>query len=391
MGTSANIFKHLATEGQRFISSIRNEATKPAGKVMRTFGIEQAAELIGRSTTLIRTLEEDPNSELSRLYGETPREQNKRRAYSLERINQYRDFFGTRPTRPPGSECARVAVGNFKGGCGKSTTAIHLAVKAALDGYRVLLCDLDAQGTSSQMMGIIPGVDLSADDTIAPVLVDNPAGIDAVTRPTYIPGLSIVPANLALQDADLILPNPDLNNAEAMGLGASVRLATALDQVKDKYDLVVMDLGPNMGAVTVNALRAANGLIVPIPPAMNDYGSSVLFFATLTEFFEKSNHTLDFQHVLITKHTGSQEAVDAETLIRTSYTPWVLVPKMPITVELERQSNNFSIVYETRTPHGNAETFRNALTHMNAVNDAIMDSIRTVWDRQAGIGRKEAA
>lgn len=391
MGNSASVFKHLATEGQRLLSSIRKEATKPAGKVMRTFGIEQAAELIGRSTTLIRSLEEDPNSELSRLFGETPREQNKRRAYSLERINQYRDFFGTRPSRPPGSRCCRIAVGNFKGGCGKSTTAIHLAVKTALDGYRVLLCDLDAQGTSSQMLGIIPGVDLSAEDTIAPVLIQNPSAISTVARPSYVAGLSIVPANLALQDADLVLPNPDLNNAAAMGLSASKRLAAALDQVEDDYDLVVMDLGPNMGAVTVNALRAANGLIVPIPPAMNDYGSSVLFFATLAEFFEKSDHRLDFQHVLITKHTGSQEAVDAETLIRTSYAPSVLAPKMPITVELERQSNNFSIIYENKTPHGNAETFRNALTHMNAVNEAIMEIIRVVWDRQAGVDRREAA
>jgi chromosome partitioning protein len=382
--TSAEAFAQLAARGQEFLSGVRDNATAPEGvKKMRTFGIEQAAALIGRSTTMIRALEEDPDSDLNRRFGQTPRESNGRRSYSLERINQYRDYFQTRVARPRGSRCARVATGNFKGGCAKTTTAVHFALKCALEGYRTLAIDLDAQGTLTQVLGIMPGVDLGPADTIGPVLIDNPTAIRSVIRPTYVTGMDLIPANLSLQDADLALPNPDVNNAESMGARPHERLHIALSEVEADYDVIVMDLGPNMGAITINALRAATGLVVPIPPAMNDYGSSVLFFSTLADFFTKAGHSLDFQGILVTKHSGSKDAADAEAMIRMAYQPFVFGPKMPVTVELERQSNNFSTIYEARGPLGNAETFRNALKAMDEVNNAILETIQSVWQAQA--------
>lgn len=386
------VFESLADRGQFYLTQVRDNATAPDRfKVMRSFGIEQAAKMIGRSTTMLRTMEEDPAADIPRRFGETPREANGRRAYSLERINQYRDYFGTRPARPAGARCARVATSNFKGGAGKSTTAVHLALKCALDGLRTLIVDLDAQATLTQMLGIMPGIDLSNADTIGPVLLENPTDVRRVIRPTYVTGMDLIPANLSLQGADLDLPNPDLNNAATMGLPPAHRLSVALAQLEDDYDVIVMDLGPNMGAVTINALRAATGLVVPIPPAMNDFGSSVLFFGTLAEFFESSKHVLDFQRVLVTKHTGSEEAKKAEALIRLAYEPFVLEPEMPITVELERQTNNFSTVYEARVPLGTPETFRRALDAMDRVNNSILDVIRQVWQRQASEQQKEAA
>lgn len=388
----AEIFEALAERGQFFLSQVRDNATAPERvKVMRTFGMEQAAKLIGRSTTMIRSFEEDPSSDLRRMHGQTPREANGRRAFTLERINQYRDALGTRPARPDGSRCARVACSNFKGGAGKSTTAVHLALKCALDGYRTLILDLDAQATVTQMLGIMPGIDLSPEDTIGPKLIENPGDIRSVIRPTYVQGMDLIPANLSLQDADLSLPNRDLNNSQTMGLPASRRLDVALATVDDDYDVIVMDLGPNMGAITVNALRAASGLVVPIPPAMNDFGSSVLFFGTLSEYFQKADHTLDFQRVLVTKHSGSDEAKKAEALIRLAYQPYVLEPEMPITVELERQTNNFSTVYEARGPLGTPDTFRRALVAMDRVNNSILDVIRDGWAAQTSITDAEAA
>jgi chromosome partitioning protein len=379
-----NAFTSLAERGQSYLTQVRDLSTAPERvKVMRTFGIEQAAKLIGRSTTMIRAFEQDEGSDVRRLFSSTPRDANGRRSYSLERINQYRDYFGTRARRPDSSRCVRVACSNFKGGAGKSTTAAHLALKCALEGLRTLLLDLDAQATVTQMLGIMPGVDLTADDTVGPVLIENPADLRRVIRPTYVHGMDLVPANLSLQDADLQLPNPSLNNAAAMGIPAVGRLDLALDSVEEDYDVIVMDLGPNMGAITVNAFRAATGLIVPIPPAMNDFGSSVLYFGTLGEFFEKASHNLDFHRVLITKHTGSDEAKKAEALIRLAYEPYVLEPEMPITVELERQSNNFSTIYEARGPLGTPETFRRAFDAMEKVNTSILDVIRQVWAKQA--------
>jgi chromosome partitioning protein len=405
--SSGDIFQYLTERGQRLLKDLRDESARqrlrelgieddatsePPRKLMRTFGIEQAAKLIGKSSALIRSFEEDESSDLFQLYKATPREENNRRSYTLERINKYRDYFGTRPTRPIGCRCARVAFSNFKGGAGKSTSAVHFAQRAAIDGYRVLLIDLDSQGTATQMLGIMPGLDLGNEDTIADVLLENPGNMRSVIRPTYIEGLDLVPANLGLQDADLLLPVREENNADEMGVGPVDRLKVALDTVEDDYDIVVMDLGPNMGAVTINGLRASNGVIVPIPPAMNDLGSSILYFKTLAVYFKRGKQNLDFQHILITNHSESNEAMKCAGGIRVAYAPFVLEPHMPTTVELERQGNIFSTIYETRAPLGSPAAFKRAWDAMEKVNDAILDAVKAAWARQSSAAaHREAA
>ena len=109
---------------------------------------------------------------------------------------------GQLPARPPrGDHLQVIAVINFKGGSGKTTTAAHLAQNLALDGYRVLAIDLDPQASLSALHGYQPELDLLDGGTLYDAIrYEDPLPLSAVIQPTYFPGLDIVPGNLELME-----------------------------------------------------------------------------------------------------------------------------------------------------------------------------------------------
>lgn len=152
-----------------------------------------------------------------------------------------------------------VAVINNKGGVAKTTTAVNLA--AALTGAggrarvagRSLLVDLDAQGSASLSLGI-PRSEL--EPGIAAALYDG-RPLEALIRPTSVHGLDVITGSMALASADLQLSNVS---------GRERRLADMLKSVRGRYDWIILDAPPSLSLLSVNALTAANGIIVPLVP-----------------------------------------------------------------------------------------------------------------------------
>lgn len=325
-----------------------------------------------------------------------------KKEYSLQDIKLIRKlfnkgFFNGAVERPRNLDPIILSMGMFKGGVGKTVHATHLAAHLAINGLNVLLGDLDPQASATFMYGYIPGIDINADKSILTALTENPEDIKNVIRPTHYHGLDIITSGLELQAADIALPNFNLNNAAELG-SPLLRLKKALRLVP-QYDVVILDCAPNHAATTMNALTAADAIIIPITPSMVAYGSSVHFLQTLGELAnslltfktrddisQSEKEIVDTCHnklfrVLITNDSGDNESRDVSAAIKSLYGDLVLPRPMINTIALSRASNDIGLLYDLKRTdvRGSKESFDRGLFCMKEVNDDILKLIASIW------------
>lgn len=369
--------------GNEMLLTLRNFVTNPdKRKKARTWGAIEAAKMVDVSAPTFRKLQEI-HSDIPGIIYEVGENGRKTKKYTLLAINSLRDKAETRYQRPKGSKTLTIAVSNLKGGVAKTETAVDLGKKIAIEGLRALLLDFDAQGTATLISsGLIPDLELRYEDTITNTLISDPSAIKKVILKTHFDGFDIIPANLAIQDCDLILPNEKENNQSRLG-SPFMRLVESLKIIKNQYDIILIDCGPNLGLLTLNAIIACDGMIIPIPPSMNDYSSFIMYTATLRNMFrELSTKKLDYLRILLSKHNGSNEAMQMENMMREQFGGYILSNHMCETVEVAKAANEIGTIYDVSKPRGSREAYRRAVQHLDDVNLEILNHFKDIWDKQ---------
>ncbi len=254
-----------------------------ASKTLRRFTSGEAARWIGVSDSRLRQLA---------LAGEGPQPETGpggRRLYTLSDINAVRQVLAASakgqdsrnylPRRQGDEKLQVLAITNFKGGSGKTTTAAHLAQYLALRGYRVLAVDLDPQASLSALFGTFPELDVAANQTLQAAIRYDAARrpLREVIRSTYVEGLDLVPGNLELMEFEHETPRILARGEQGAQSLFYARAAEALDEVQEDYDVVILDCPPQLGFLTLAALCAATGVIVTVHPQMLDVASMSQF------------------------------------------------------------------------------------------------------------------
>ena len=185
-----------------------------------------------------------------------------------------------------------IAMCNQKGGVGKTTTTINLGAALAEVGRRVLLVDFDPQGALSVGFGINPN---ELDVTVYNLLMDRGTDVRSVIRRTSVDRVDVLPANI------------DLSAAEVQLVGEVARemvLARALRPVLDEYDVVLIDCQPSLGLLTVNALTAAHGVVIPLECEFFALRGVALLVETIEKVQDRLNPRLEIDGILATMYDG---------------------------------------------------------------------------------------
>ncbi|TGQ04873.1 MULTISPECIES: plasmid partitioning protein RepA [unclassified Mesorhizobium] len=376
-------------EISRKLDQLRLEKFPPnAKKTLRRFPMSEVAHYLGISPNNLKRLH---------LEGKGPEPliaAGGRRFYTAEQMIELRHYLDKNgrsdakkyvPSRKPGEKLQVIAVVNFKGGSGKTTTAAHLAQHLALTGHRVLAIDLDPQASLSALHGFQPELDGNPSLYDAIRYDEKRRSIADVILPTNFPLLDIIPANLELQEYEFDTPLSMQSSNE--GKRFYSRLGRSLEEVDDRFDVVVIDCPPQLGFLTLTALTASTSVLVTVHPQMLDLMSMSQFLLMLGNFVASIREKgapvkIDWLRYLITRFEptdvpqtqmlGFMQSILAEEILKSPMVKSTAISDAGLTKQT---------LYEVERANFNRDTYDRAIEALDAVNFEIQGLVHKAWGR----------
>ncbi len=350
-------------------------------KTMRLVPAPEAAVLLHASPAFLRKCHNDgtlPEPNLNK---------NGRRYYSVNELWEFRRLLDQKartpgkylPWRRDGEQLQVWQLMNFKGGCSKTTTTAHISHYLALQGFRVLLIDLDPQGSLTGMCGLDPQAEFGGKTIYDAITALDSCPMEHVIQPTFLPGLSLAPAQLILSEFKM----------EARSTGAfHTRLRDAIAQVQDQFDVVLIDSPPELDILTLTGMAAATSLLVPLTPSMMDLSSTALFMELVSSYMKvitEHGAELHYDHFrfLVTRDEPtdgpSQQLVG---FLRTLFADMVLSSTSYKSTAVSDATMLKQTIYELNRSDITRSTYDRARASMDAVGAEVRSMIETTWGRE---------
>ncbi|MEM9320748.1 MAG: AAA family ATPase [Pseudomonadota bacterium] len=350
--------------------------------------------------------------------------------FTLDEVLRLRAHFATEgskakeylPYRPRGMPAKIVAVANFKGGVGKTSTCAHLAMSAALDGYKVLVVDLDSQGSMTSIFG---GHVSDEWKTVFPLLArhygqhlrtenqsrldrgDAPLPLDDtltealslttqdVIQSTHWPNIDLIGAQLNLYWAEFQIPVWRMQ-ARSWKLWDALADRLTEDAVLSAYDIVFLDTPPALGYLTINGLSAADILLVPLGASFLEFDSTGRFFdmlhATFSSIEEGENVAAralgreemafewDAVRAVLTRYDGAQQA-ELASLMQAYLGPTLSPHRQDFTALIGQAGEQVNGIYEADYRDFNRETYVRGREAFDETYAAFKRLLLGIWRR----------
>ncbi|MDV3253740.1 plasmid partitioning protein RepA [Devosia sp. BK] len=372
----------------RRLHQLRTETFPPdAQKTLRKFTMGEVAHYLGMSQSNLKRLH------IEKKGPEPEQASGGRRFYSIQQVQQLREFLDQDkaesarrylPYRRRGEKLQVVAVVNFKGGSGKTTTAAHLSQHLALTGHRVLSVDLDPQASLTSLFGFQPEIDDNPSFYNALRYDDERMPLADVIRPTNFPTLDIVPANLDLQEFEYETP---LAMQSGEGKRFYTRLGNSLAEIDDRYDVCVIDCPPQLGYLTLSALSASTSVLITVHPAMLDLMSMSQFLIMLGNLSRTvkaagASFNIDWLRYLVTRfEPGDVPQTQMLGFMQSMLPREILSTPMVKSTAISDAGLTKQTIYEIEKGRFNRDTYDRAIECLDAVNFEIQGLIHKTWGR----------
>jgi chromosome partitioning protein len=385
---AASIASNAARLSEALNNHMRNSFQPDSRKTLRKFHPAEVSELTGISMSNLRTRHQEGD------FPDVETDSRGRRLYTAQEIDQIRHVMAKTgrngetyiPGRRENDALQVISIVNFKGGSSKTTSAIHLAQRYALRGYRVLAIDMDPQASLTTMFGYRPEIEFAESGTIYEALkYEDPVPLSQVIRKTYFNNLDLAPAGLLLSEYE---------TETAYALQHKIdppftqRLAIALDEIEANYDLVIIDCPPQLGFTTMTALLASTGLLITVVPSMLDVASMAQFLEMAGETvqtLEEAAGPIDwnFLKFLIARYEPTDVPQSQMAgFLRSILLDQVLTTPMLKSTAISDAGMTQQTIYELDPSQVVKKTLVRILESVNGVADEFEKTIQQAWGRE---------